>query len=146
MWWTGHPYPTFSDISLCFTTLELKLMVVVMFIRIGRIYTQNITQQTFSWPLTYLWVEQWSEHDRRDMNLRSIFGLNTFCVFLLTGWCKKKASLCGLLLVLTLLYHSRALSVLVLFCWKLEKMIVMDGTLKTWRTGHIENVHKMGNS
>ena len=43
---TGHPYPTFSFsyISLFFTTLELKLMVVMMFTRIGRSYTPNINE------------------------------------------------------------------------------------------------------
>ena len=36
---------------------------------------------------------------------------------------------------LVIIYHSKAISGLVLFCWKIGKMIVTDGTLKTLTDG-----------
>ena len=44
-WRTGHPYLTFSDISLFYTTSELKLMVVMMLTIIRRGYTSNKFQK-----------------------------------------------------------------------------------------------------
>ena len=44
----GTSIPDFSDISLFFTTLELKLMVVMMFTIIRRGYTPNINEKKLS--------------------------------------------------------------------------------------------------
>ena len=66
--------------SLTWLLIDLSVNAMVTMVSI-KFWTGSKQSLSLSLSLTYLWMEQWSECDGRDINLPSIFGLHTFCEF-----------------------------------------------------------------